>query len=182
MNVVVKNVEVIRAATRTQFVLIHHTGKDASKGARGSSALRAATDTEIEVSDPGNQKPKEFKVTKQRDLQGKGEVYGFILVNVNLGLGVFDNLMTTCYVQQAEPVEASPEAQLTHKQVMVLDLIRDSPIGGMRYGSIVKAAQPLHISEDTVRRALAAMVKVGVVFQQMGQYRIGSGVANGGEF
>jgi hypothetical protein len=182
MNVVVKNVDVIRAATRTQFVLIHHTGKDASKGARGSSALRAATDTEIEVSDPGNQKPKEFKVTKQRDLQGKGEVYGFILVNVNLGLGVFDNLMTTCYVQQAEPVEASPEAQLTHKQVMVLDLIRDSPIGGMRYGSIVKAAQPLHISEDTVRRALAAMVKVGVVFQQMGQYRIGSGVANGGEF
>jgi hypothetical protein len=182
MNVVVKNVDVIRAATKTQFVLIHHTGKDASKGARGSSALRAATDTEIEVSDPGNQKPKEFKVTKQRDLQGKGEVYGFILVNVNLGLGVFDNLMTTCYVQQAEPVEASPEAQLTHKQVMVLDLIRDSPIGGMRYGSIVKAAQPLHISEDTVRRALAAMVKVGVVFQQMGQYRIGSGVANGGEF
>ena len=182
MGVVVKNVDVIRAATGVQFVLIHHTGKDASKGARGSSALRAATDTEIEVSDPGNQAPKQFKVTKQRDLEGKGEVYGFILQSVKLGMGVFDNVVTTCYVQQAEPVEADPEAQLTPKQVMVLDLIRESPVGGMRYGSIVKAAQPLHISEDTVRRALTAMVKMGVLFQQSGQYRVGSGMASGGEF
>lgn len=182
MGVVVKNVDVIRAATGVQFVLIHHTGKDASKGARGSSALRAATDTEIEVSDPGNQAPKQFKVTKQRDLEGKGEVYGFILQSVKLGMGVFDNVVTTCYVQQAEPVEADPEAQLTPKQVMVLDLIRESPVGGMRYGSIVKAAQPLHISEDTVRRALMAMVKMGVIYQQSGQYRVGPGTASGGEF
>lgn len=182
MGVVVKNVDVIRAATNTQFVLIHHTGKDASKGARGSSALRAATDTEIEVSDPGNQAPKQFKVTKQRDLEGRGEVYGFILNSVRLGMGVFDNVVTTCYVQQAEPVEADPEAKLTTKQSMVLDLIRESPVGGMRYGSIVKAAQPLHISEDTVRRALASMVKMRVIYQQSGQYRVGPGVAGGGEF
>lgn len=182
MGVVVKNVDVIRAATGVQFVLIHHTGKDASKGARGSSALRAATDTEIEVSDPGNQAPKQFKVTKQRDLEGKGEVYGFILNSVRLGMGVFDNVVTTCYVQQAEPAQADPESQLTPKQSMVLDLIRDNPVGGMRYGAIVKAAQPLHISEDTVRRALASMVKMRVIFQQSGQYRVGAGVASGGEF
>ena len=30
-------------------MLVHHTGKDTAKGARGHSLLRAATDTEIEV-------------------------------------------------------------------------------------------------------------------------------------
>ena len=97
-------------------------------------------------------------------------------------MGVFDNVVTTCYVQQAEPAQADPESQLTPKQSMVLDLIRDNPVGGMRYGAIVKAAQPLHISEDTVRRALASMVKMRVIFQQSGQYRVGPGVASGGEF
>jgi len=182
MGVLVQHSDLIRDNTRAHVMFVHHTGKDASKGARGSSALRAATDTEIEVSDPGNQAPKQFKVTKQRDLEGKGEVYGFILTSVRLGMGVFDNVVTTCYVQQAEPAQADPESQLTPKQSMVLDLIRDNPVGGMRYGAIVKAAQPLHISEDTVRRALASMVKMRVIFQQSGQYRVGPGVASGGEF
>jgi hypothetical protein len=175
MNVVVKNVDVIRAATRTQFVLIHHTGKDASKGARGSSALRAATDTEIEVSDPGNQKPKEFKVTKQRDLQGKGEVYGFILVNVNLGLGVFDNLMTTCYVQEAQPHQADPNANLKDGEREILALIKDSPTGGLRYRQIVDAAE-----SPSVKRFIGSLVKSGLIYEHMNQYRLGNGMGGGG--
>jgi hypothetical protein len=177
MNVVVKNVDVIRAATRAQFVLIHHTGKDASKGARGSSALRAATDTEIEVSDPGNQKPKEFKVTKQRDLQGKGEVYGFILVNVNLGLGVFDNLMTTCYVQEAQPHQADPHANLKDGEHEIMDIIKDSPTGGVRYAQLVSQVQT--VSEATAKRYIGGLKKRGLIYYQSGQLRLGNGKAIG---
>ena len=39
----------IRAETGAHFTYVHHTGKDAARGARGHSLLRAATDTEIEV-------------------------------------------------------------------------------------------------------------------------------------
>jgi hypothetical protein len=171
MNVVVKNVDVIRAATRTQFVLIHHTGKDASKGARGSSALRAATDTEIEVSDPGNQKPKEFKVTKQRDLQGKGEVYGFILVNVNLGLGVFDNLMTTCYVQEAQPEAPDMERELSGVQRDVLDFIR-SHAPSCKWRPIVEHIKQMRptANDSTISRALDKLQKLNLITKSLGMY------------
>jgi len=173
MGVVVKNVDVIRAATGVQFVLIHHTGKDASKGARGSSALRAATDTEIEVSDPGNQAHQQFKVTKQRDLEGKGEVYGFILQSVKLGMGVFDNVVTTCYVQQAEPVEADPYAGLKDGELEIVETIKANPIGGMRYTDLVNAIEG--VSKVTVKRYIRSLRKKGLIYEQSGQYRLGSG-------
>ena len=39
----------IREETKSHLMIIHHSGKDTTKGARGHSALRAAVDTEIEV-------------------------------------------------------------------------------------------------------------------------------------
>lgn len=185
MGVLVKHSDLIRAASQAHVMFIHHTGKDTAKGARGSSALRAATDTEIEVSDPGNQKPKEFKVTKQRDLQGKGEVYGFILVTVNLGLGVFDNLMTTCYVQQADPEIAAPEDALTIIQREILDHIRDTPIGGIRFTELVRKIKETRptTADSTVSNNLKKMEKLGAIYYQSGQYRAGNGrPARGGEF
>ena len=45
----VANVDRIRDATKSHVLVIHHTGKDKTKGARGHSSLRAAADTELEV-------------------------------------------------------------------------------------------------------------------------------------
>lgn len=179
MGVLVKHSDLIRASTMAHVMFIHHTGKDTAKGARGSSALRAATDTEIEVSDPGNQKPKEFKVTKQRDLQGKGEVYGFILVTVNLGIGVFDNLMTTCYVQEAQPEAPDPMAGLKDGELEILDVIRAQPHGGMRYGDLVNAIEG--VAKVTVKRYIRSLRTKGLIYEQSGQYRLGSG-QNGSKF
>lgn len=185
MGVLVKHSDLIRDSSDAHVMFIHHTGKDTARGARGSSALRAATDTEIEVSDPGNQKPKEFKVTKQRDLQGKGEVYGFILVTVNLGLGVFDNLMTTCYVQEAQPAESTPEDALTGIQREILDFIRDTPMGGLRFSELVKKLKEIRptTADSTVSSNLKKMEKLGAIYYQSGQYRAGNGQpVRGGEF
>ena len=182
MGVLVQHSDLIRDNTRAHVMFVHHTGKDASKGARGSSALRAATDTEIEVSDPGNGKPKEFKVTKQRDLDGKGDVYGFTLVRVNLGLGVFDNLMTTCYIQQSDPAAADPETDLNYNQQIILDAIRSSPVGGMRFAEVAKKVRESapKMADSTLSNNLRKLQKLGVLYLQMGQYRIGSGIPAGG--
>ncbi|EEW57677.1 regulatory prophage protein [Ruegeria sp. TrichCH4B] len=45
----VKNLDVLRRRTGSNIMLIHHSGKDIARGARGHSSLRAAVDTEIEL-------------------------------------------------------------------------------------------------------------------------------------
>ena len=185
MGVLVQHSDMIKDRTSAHIMFIHHTGKDQSRGARGSSALRAATDTEIEVSDPANGGPKEFKVTKQRDLDGKGDVYGFTLTKVNLGLSNFGQLLTTCYVQEATPVKASAESKLTEIQREIVDHIRDTPVHGLRFTELVKKLKEARPStaDSTVSNNLKKMEKLGVIYYQTGQYRLGSGVpVTSGEF
>ena len=78
MGRVVVAADRIRAETGAHFSYVHHCGKDAARGARGHSLLRAATDTEIEVTAGA------LKVTKQRDME-RGEAYGFKLTDVYIG-------------------------------------------------------------------------------------------------
>lgn len=45
----VQSIDAIRAHTRAHIALVHHSGKDADKGARGSSALLGAVDNEFRI-------------------------------------------------------------------------------------------------------------------------------------
>jgi hypothetical protein len=49
MGVAISNLIRIKQQLNATVLVVHHTGKDASKGARGSSSLKAAVDTEISV-------------------------------------------------------------------------------------------------------------------------------------
>ncbi|MEJ7800738.1 MAG: AAA family ATPase [Ilumatobacter sp.] len=49
VGLAVEHRDMIRRAAGSRVLIVDHAGKDASKGARGSSALKAAMDTEIEV-------------------------------------------------------------------------------------------------------------------------------------
>lgn len=51
--------------TKSFVLVVHHSGKDAKRGARGHSSLRAAVDTELEVKAEGDAQI--LKVTKSRD-------------------------------------------------------------------------------------------------------------------
>ena len=84
MGAVIRNVDRIRAMTGAHVMVVHHTGKEQAKGARGHSSLRAATDTEIEVTgDSGS--VRQATVTKQRD-HVSGDKFGFELRSVDLGV------------------------------------------------------------------------------------------------
>lgn len=63
MGLLVRHVDRLRHATKAHVGLIHHSGKDQAKGARGHSSLRAAVDTEIEIA------PDSFVTTKQRNME-----------------------------------------------------------------------------------------------------------------
>lgn len=92
MGQLVHHFDAIRYVTKAHVAIIHHTGKDKAKGARGHSLLRAATDTEIEVDS------KTITVTKQRDLEGDIKMY-FGLVVVRIGVDGRGHEVTSCYVE-----------------------------------------------------------------------------------
>lgn len=100
MGALVSNMDTIREETGAMVMFIHHSGKDAAKGARGHSSLRAAIDTEIEV-EPGEGDVRSATVVKQRDM-GKGDVIRFSLDVVEIGENRHGEMVTTCLVRAAE--------------------------------------------------------------------------------
>lgn len=87
------------ASTGACVLLIHHSGKNKASGARGSSALLGAIDTEIQVD------AKCITATKQRDVE-MGDPMGFRLHSVMLGIDEDGDEITSCVVM---PAAARPE-------------------------------------------------------------------------
>lgn len=97
MGALVGNVDRIRAETGACVMLIHHSGKDPTKGARGSNALRGAVDTEIFVAAMPDGTTHEASSVKQRDL-AKGQKTEFRLPVHVLGKNKYGEEVTTCTV------------------------------------------------------------------------------------
>lgn len=82
-------------------VLVHHTGKDASKGLRGHSSLHAALDAAIEVRRDGDSR--EWIIAKSKDGED-GEAHPFKLDVVELGIDEDGEPITSCTVHPLEDV------------------------------------------------------------------------------
>jgi hypothetical protein len=106
MTLAVKAIDAVRAATGAHVAIVHHSGKDQAKGARGHSSLRAAVDTEIEIFRPESETISTVRVTKQRDLQ-IGESMPFSLKVVELGTDRRGKPITSCVVFHESSVMAS---------------------------------------------------------------------------
>jgi hypothetical protein len=124
MGALVANSDRIRQATGAHVAWIHHSGKDQAQGARGHSLLRAATDTEIEISRADNDSPSIAKVTKQRELEIDG-VFGFTLKRVELGLNHRGKPVTSCVVEPTDERPAKPRVTLTNGEAMALRILHD---------------------------------------------------------
>lgn len=88
----------IHKATGAVVVLVHHAGKDSSKGARGWSGLRAAADAELEV--VRTTTGRLIRSTKQKDGED-GLEWGFDLGVLPIGVDEDGEVLTSCVVQEA---------------------------------------------------------------------------------
>ena len=113
MSKLIAGLDAIRERTGVHIMLVHHSGKDASKGARGASALRAACDTEIELSFDEETRVRTARATKQRDMETGAEI-NFILQIVELGEDADGDQVTTCIIREATREEME-EAQSDNK-------------------------------------------------------------------
>jgi hypothetical protein len=126
MGKIIEHCKELHKATGATVVLIHHSGKDESKGARGWSGLRAAADAEIEVSNKGDHRT--ATVTKLKDGED-GAKFFFKLMPVEIGIDSDGDPVKSCVV---EPLPVAPIGQRkepppgTTERAM-LDAIRDFP-------------------------------------------------------
>ncbi len=173
MGSFITKVDLLRNATGAHVMVVHHSGKDQAKGARGHSSLRAATDTEIEIA---------FltaRVKKQRDREFSKPI-GFNLRTVEIGEDGDGKPVTSCVV---EPRTVSAEAsfvkpKLTGHPAKLIevygDLICDhgkSPlpdwdlpddiivVSGEKWREAFYKSMPNETKPDTKQRAFVRAIK-----------------------
>lgn len=100
MNQFIASCDLLRRVTGAHVMVVHHTGKDQSRGARGASSLYAATDTELKVTTEGA-----IQCTKQRDMPYP-ETEHFKLREVTLGVDDEGDEVTSAVVDVVEPQKA----------------------------------------------------------------------------
>lgn len=86
----------IHRATGALVILVHHSGKDASKGARGWSGIKAAADAEIEVTRLADARL--ARVSKMKDGED-GSVFPFKLTTVPVGVDEDGDVISSCVVE-----------------------------------------------------------------------------------
>lgn len=111
-------------------LLVHHTGKDASRGLRGHSSLFAALDAAIEVSKTDARR--EWSIVKNKDDE-TGAVHAFRLEVVSLGMDDEGEEVTSCVVLRDETREAVKRVAL--------------PRGGNQLLAVNALAEPLRNSK-----------------------------------
>lgn len=166
-------------------LLVHHTGKDGTKGLRGHSSLYAALDAAIEVQRADNRR--EWSIAKSKDDED-GERNAFLLRVVELGNDEYGEPVTSCIVEpdDSAPTAARPMPRGKTQGVVysvLKALLRDSKDfakGGAPMGRpcvevetvVPIIAERLLCRPDQrqfqVRRALTAMTGEGEIYQTGG--------------
>lgn len=143
MGAYIKAASQIKDKTNATVILIHHTGKDNTKGARGHSSLRAAIDTEIELSKSGD--VINMTVTKQRDMR-PAKPFAYHLREVLVGEDRDGDEVTSCVIEQCEP--AQRQTKLTPKEKIALQALSDV----MANSGYVRRENPMIAEVNTVTK------------------------------
>jgi len=101
------NLRLIRETAGATVLAVHHAGKDASKGSRGWSGIKAAADAQIEVlrHEDGQ---REIHIEKMKDGED-GLRFGFKLEVVDLGEDADGDPVTSCVATEADLPVAKTE-------------------------------------------------------------------------
>jgi len=141
VGLAVKHLDLIRHETGATVLLVHHSGKDARSGERGSSALQGAADARLELS--GSNSDLKLKTVKQKNAEAADPIplalmpYGKSLVvtsgEVTLSKGKEETalraLVTTCQTGRTDVRSQRSQTALGPKTGGVDDSGRPVPTG-----------------------------------------------------
>lgn len=168
LGLVIRACDTIREATGAAILVIHHSGKDSSRGARGHSSLRAAVDTEILVE--GRSNPRTLIVTKQRDLP-TAEPMSFDLVPVKVAtdLETFEDL-TACVVRHSDQAPALAKPSGKQQATLLAELERRYATGEVAWtdADLRKIGRELEMSKPSARSAVLGLHGAGYLCPSVG--------------
>jgi hypothetical protein len=95
----IANLDVVRAATGAHAAAVHHTGKNAANGPRGSSAFHGDIDTMVLI-DQGVARISDDDLGKQKD-GAAGVKVGFQRVEVEIGQDADGEAVNSCVIESA---------------------------------------------------------------------------------
>jgi hypothetical protein len=170
----------ISSTLKGLVVLVHHSGKDRSKGLRGHSSMLAAVDTAIRV-DEKNQH-RQWKAMKVKDAES-GSIEIFDLLGCGIGMDVEGQPETSCAVGRidVELVPSSAEFLPTGKnQQLVYVALKN----GLQGDKVINEGVGLKLAKDALpgtrskhlanraREALVGLVSGGYIIMSGGVYSL----------
>jgi archaellum biogenesis ATPase FlaH len=170
MGIILDRARSIGRDTGAMTLLVHHAGKQADRGARGSTALKGRVDVEIEVLRSDNDRA--AVVSKLRD-QEDGAAFGFQLQVVNVGMDDEGEVIDSCVIEHAATAGAVTRNKPKGKHEtavykIVLDLmdVGDAPtVEDVLTEYLNRNPHDANLGRDTRRqhaqRALRALIDKG---------------------
>lgn len=179
MGAVIGACRKLHELTGALVLLVHHTGKDQTRGARGHSSLRAAADVEIEITRSEGIN-RSARITKMKDGEDFTS-FGFSLLQVAVGWGDENGIETSCVIEHQEGASRAPSPQPKGPwQDAVCDAAADLGEGATKSAIVGRVAAALASSEANAKargqcryqagRALETLCDRGVLEARDGVY------------
>ena len=120
MGVILSHLKLLQEVTNGLVLIVHHTGKNTAAGLRGHSSLKAALDTNIEVT--GGDK-RSWTLEKSKDGED-GKSFAFRLESQHLGADLDGDLITSCTIERDHSVIFSKPEPSGKAQKSALKIIK----------------------------------------------------------
>lgn len=133
-------------ATGAMVILVHHSGKDSSRGARGWSGIKGALDVEIEISRSSGEY-RTARITKQKD-GGDNSTFSFVLEVIETGKSKNGKPITSCVVSHVDNY-VRPQEPKGDWQKAVWDYVSDQSDTGRATIPVDEIVS--HIKSKTIR-------------------------------
>ena len=153
----------LQSLTGGLVLLVHHTGKDASKGLRGHSSLYAALDGAIEVTRTDNRS--EWNVSKSKD-DITGKAHPFCLEIVSVGMDDEGEEITSCVAIPNDSMDGEMRRVLPPKSgnqkiiwIALQEVFKKSPTTGKAGSPIGRPCITLEDAIEKTRQSLLCEAK-----------------------
>ena len=144
MGLALGNCKGIHRYTGATVILVHHSGKDESRGARGWSGIKAAADAQLEVQRVGEARM--LRTDKQKD-GDDDKVLGFKLESVTIGMDSDSDPITSCFVKACEvPTPKVSGRKLGALEQLVMNAfgeVAQAQSEGIKFDGVVEATMAL---------------------------------------
>lgn len=170
MGMAISECDRIKEATGATVLAVHHSGKDADKGARGSSALRGACDFEFMVKREGEDNTYSLKHTKAKDSE---QMRSMTIPLSVVEVGMVSSKVETTLVRSSE-FDSVQEAMSVNKtggaaiSYTIIEILEERPSQEECWTTLRKAVKArLNLDPDNrsvdkaISRAVEKMIEQG---------------------